>query len=159
MVHLTQRFQERLQVSMDEFLWATQLISEARLYLAPRENRWPVARLLFHLVDYERRLGLPSILQWVGADCPIAGTPEEDAAKEELAWQNGEAGDFATMVAEFKALREQQIALLGTLPEESWQEVREAVWGPRSLAWVVTKTYQHTLEHTDEVLRSYLWWR
>jgi len=30
--------------------------------------------------------------------------------------------------------------------------------GAKSLRWVLAKAYQHTLEHTDEVLRSVLWW-
>ncbi len=31
--------------------------------------------------------------------------------------------------------------------------------GLLTLHWAVTKTYQHTLEHTDELLRAYLWWK
>lgn len=34
-----------------------------------------------------------------------------------------------------------------------------ALWRAVMLQWVVTETYQHTLEHTDEILRLYLWWK
>ncbi len=61
------------------------------------------------------------------------------------------------MIAEFKKLRAEQLALIQQFPEQAWSEERPAIWGSVTLQWVVTKTYQHTLEHTDEILRSYLW--
>jgi hypothetical protein len=75
---LSQWFQQQLQTSAESFLWAVEQIPQERLYLPPRPDRWPVARL---------------------------------------------------------------------------------VLGHFSLTWVVAKTFQHTLEHTDEILRAYLWWR
>ncbi|MBM2847059.1 MAG: hypothetical protein HW418_1, partial [Anaerolineales bacterium] len=39
-----------------------------------------------------------------------------------------------------------------------WEETRRAVWGPVTLRWVVTKTYQHTAEHTHDVLSLALYW-
>ncbi len=51
MMDTRQQFQTRLQTSIDEFLWAVNLIPQERLYLAPRPNRWPVARLVFHLAS------------------------------------------------------------------------------------------------------------
>ena len=64
-----------------------------------------------------------------------------------------------TAIADFKAVRSQQLALFPRFTEQSWHQEREAIWGSVPLRWVVTKTYQHTLEHTDEALRAYLWWR
>ena len=31
-------------------------------------------------------------------------------------------------------------------------------WGPIPLLWLVSKTYQHTNEHTSDVLRMALFW-
>jgi hypothetical protein len=33
------------------------------------------------------------------------------------------------------------------------------LWRPRPLSWIVTKTFQHTYEHGDTLLRMVLWWK
>jgi len=89
----------------------------------------------------------------------LTGSAEGDAALEEANWKHGEGQEMQAMIAEFKKLRAEQLSLLQHFPEHAWREEREALWGPRPLTWVVAKTYQHTLEHTDEILRAYLWWK
>ena len=158
-MHLSQIFQQQLKTSMENFLWAVEQIPQERLYLAPRPNRWPIARIIFHLTRYEQRLALPSMQQWLGGPRPVVGTQEEDNAQDERDWNGGEGHSIQTLVADFKGIRSQQLALFPQFNEQSWREEREAIWGKVSLKWVLTKTYQHTLEHTDEVLRAYLWWR
>ena len=155
----SQWFQQQLQLSAENFLRAVEQIPQERLYLAPRPNKWPIARIIFHLARYEQRLALPSMLQWLGGPTPVVGTQEEDNAKDELDWNEGKGHDIQMLIADFKNVRSQQLALFPQLTEQSWEEKREVIWGSRSLTWVIIKTYQHTLEHTDEVLRAYLWWR
>ena len=155
----SQWFQQQLQTSADGFLWAAEQIPQERLYIAPRPNRWPVARVLFHLIRYEQRLALPSMQQWLGGPLPVVGTQEEDNAQDERDWNDGAGYEVQTLIADFKKIRSQQLALFPQFTEQSWYEEHEAVWGIVSLSWVVVKTYQHTLEHTDEVLKAYLWWR
>jgi hypothetical protein len=154
-----QWFQQQLKNSADGFLWAVEQIPQERLYLAPRPDRWPVARLVYHLANYEGRIGLPSIRQWLGDPKPEVGTQEEDTDKEDVAWNNGEGHEITDLIATFKAVRAQQLESIRLVREDQWLEERPVIWGIRSLQWVVTKTYQHTLEHTDEILRAYLWWR
>ena len=158
-MQLSQWLPQQLQTSADSFLWAVEQIPQERLYLAPRPNRWPIARIIFHLTRYEQRLALPSMLQWLSGPIPVVGTQEEDNARDELDWNNGNGHEIQTLIAGFKEVRSQQLALFPQFTEQSWHEEREAIWGSVSLKWVVTKTYQHTLEHTDETLRAYLWWR
>lgn len=158
-MNLSNWFHQQLQTSAEGVLWAVELIPPERLYLPPRPDKWPIARVLYHLVCYEQRLALPSMLQWMSGPQPVAGTPEEDALKEEHAWSNGQGYEVSALRTEFKALRARQLALLPQFTERDWQTERESVWGLRTLQWVVTKTYQHTLEHTDEMLRAYLWWK
>jgi len=74
-------------------------------------------------------------------------------------WKNGEGHAMQAMIADFKKLRAEQLALIQHFLEPAWSEECNAIWGPVTLKWAVTKTYQHTLEHTDEILRSYLWWK
>ncbi len=151
--------QQQLQTSAENFLWAVEQILQERLYLAPRPNRWPVARIVYHMIRYEQRLALPSMQQWVGGLTPRVGSQEEDNAQNEQDWDDGKGHDIQTLLTDFKDIRSQQLALIPQFTEQSWDEEREAIWGNVSLKWVVIKTYQHTLEHTDEVLRAYLWWR
>ncbi|HYL42435.1 MAG TPA: DinB family protein [Ktedonobacteraceae bacterium] len=156
---LSQWFQQQLQTSAESFLWAVEQIPQKRLYLPPRPDRWPVARLVYHLACYEQRLALPSMRQWLGGPRPIAGTPEEDEIEENRAWNDGQGHEMPLLLADFKAVRSLQLELLHQVNQQGWHKERDVVWGHFSLTWVVTKTFQHTLEHTDEVLRAYLWWR
>lgn len=158
-MNLSQWFHQQLQTSADSFLWAVEQISQERLYLAPRADRWPVARLIYHLARYERRIALPSMWQWLGEPKPLVGTQEEDGIQEDHDWNGGQGHEVSTLIADFKAVREEQLALCLQFGEQSWYESYDVIWGHRSLKWVVTKTYQHTLEHTDEALRAYLWWK
>ena len=155
----SQIFQQQLQTSAENFLWVVEQITQERLYLVPRPDRWSIARIIFHLTRYEQRLALPSMLQWLGELRPVVGTQEEDNAKDELDWNNGTGHEIQTLIADFNKVRSQQLALFPQFTEQSWYEEREAIWGSVPLKWIVIKTYQHTLEHTDEVLRAYLWWR
>ncbi len=158
-MNLSHWFHQQLQTSADGFLWAIAQIPEERIYLAPRADKWPVARLIYHLARYEQRLVLPSMLQWTGGPKPVVGTQQEDEAQEDHDWHAGQDHPIHTLIADFQTARSQQIALLAQFDEQSWHEQRDVIWGHLPLKWVVTKTYQHTLEHTDEVLRAYLWWR
>lgn len=155
-------FHRQLQTSTEGFLWAVEQIPQERHYLLPGPNRWSVARLVYHLRCYDQLIGLPALRQWV--DEPLSligltGDAEEDAAREEANWSNGEGHEVQAMIADFKKLRAEQLALIQHFRELTWSEERDALWGSVTLQWVVTKTYQHTLEHTDEILRLYLWWK
>src|SRR5581483_9557000 len=133
-----------------------------RHYSSPPSGRWSVARIAFHMERYDQLIGLPALRQWLGepfAMSNLTGSAEGDAALEEADWNNRESHSMQTVIAEFKELRADQLVLLQQFRESAWSEERETLWGPVTLQWVVTKTYQHTLEHTDEILRMYLWWR
>ena len=55
-------------------------------------------------------------------------------------------------------MRAEQIALLAKIDDAAWKTNREAVWEPVTLLWVVSKTYQHTAEHINDVMRIGLFW-
>jgi hypothetical protein len=158
-MNLSQWFYLQLQASIDSFLWAVEQIPQERLYFAPKTDRWPVARIIYHLACYEQRIALPSMRQWLGEPKPVVGTQEEDGAQEDRNWNDGQGHEMSALIADFRAVRTEQHALCSQFDEQSWYESRDVIWGHLPLKWVVTKTYQHTLEHTDEVLRAYLWWK
>jgi hypothetical protein len=109
------------------------------------------ARHAFHLLDYERKDVLPAMLYWLGDPAPSFDDYDEDAA-----WQS--APDLATILREFREVRAAQIALLPRVDQTLWHEARTTGWGEVSLRWVVSKTYQHTAEHINDVLRIALFW-
>jgi hypothetical protein len=148
---------QRLQGSLDNFLWAVDQIPAERQFVAPREGRWPAARILFHLGWYEHHIALPQMRQWFGEPAPPATSQEEDAATEEQDWNGGTGHTIAAMTSTLQAVRADEVALVVQAPDDLWLQERAALWGTKSLQWVVTKTFQHTLEHTDEILRQYLW--
>ena len=141
-------FQRQLQASADGFVWAVEQVPAERRFLRPPLplGEWSAARHAFHLLYYERTIALPSMRQWLGE-----AMPSMFGASEDTAWSRG--GDWALdgLLAEFQEVRARQIALLPAFDEGLWDEPRQTVWRTVTLRWVVTKTYQHTAEHTHDV--------
>jgi hypothetical protein len=152
-MNTTQWFQFQLQASGEGFVWGVEQVpSERRALLPPaRFGEWTAARHVFHMLFYEQTIALPSMQQWLGGPLPVD-------LDEDVAW-TGENQDTDRLLARFKQVRAEQIALLPRFEAADWQSTREAVWGPRSLLWVVSKTYQHTAEHTHDVMRLALFWQ
>ena len=48
--------------------------------------------------------------------------------------------------------------LLDKLIDADWNAQRETLWGYKPLSMIVTKTFQHTYEHSDTLLRMGIWW-
>lgn len=65
---------------------------------------------------------------------------------------------FEDLLSQFLALRQAQASLLLKAPDEAWDQPLATVWGQTTLAWVVSKTYQHTAEHISDVLSIALFW-
>lgn len=156
---LSQWWAEQLHASLTGFFWAVEQIPAERQFVSRRVERWSTARIMFHLGWYEQHIALPAMRQWFGEPAPPATAQEDDAALEERDWNDGQGLGIAAMLATLRGLRAEQITLASQASEDLWQQEQPALWGNVSLHWVVTKTYQHTLEHTDEILRQYLWWR
>ena len=153
-MYLSQWFHDQLQASADGFVWGAQQVPNARRLLQPPEGlgEWTAARHIFHMVFYEQTIALPSMRQWLGELCPSL-----DGLDEDVAWGEGK-DDVESLLAEFKKVRTEQVALLPKFDDLAWNTTCEAVWGPVTLAWVVSKTYQHTAEHTNDVMRIALFW-
>jgi hypothetical protein len=67
-----------------------------------------------------------------------------------------------TLVARLHAVRDRQIAIIESTPAEIFNEPKTMLWSdrnvgkPRALSWVATKTFQHTWEHGNAILRAAL---
>lgn len=150
-------FERQLTSTVEGAVWALQQIPPARHGQRPPApgylGIWPPSRHLWHMAGYERAIVLPSMQQWLGGPLPdVAAWHDDDAT-----WAQ-QPPDSALLSAALTAVRAEQIAMLPALRAVDWAERRPTVWGMQPLAMVVTKTYQHTLEHTDTLLRMGLWW-
>jgi hypothetical protein len=153
-MNLSQWFHDQLQSSADGFVWGAEQVPEARRKIQPPAGlgEWSAARHVFHLVYYERTIALPGMQQWLGRELP----PTEDL-DEDVAWSQKQE-TLESLLDQFRRVRAEQVALLPGFDEPAWHATRETVWGPMSLLWVVSKTYQHTAEHTNDILRIALFW-
>jgi hypothetical protein len=153
-MNLLHWFHDQLRASADGFVWGAEQVPNARRFVQPPKGlgEWIAARHIFHMVYYEQTIALPSMQQWLGAECPST-----DHLDEEVAWGEGQA-NFESLLAQFRLVRAEQVALLPKFDALAWETTREAVWGSVSLRWVVSKTYQHTAEHTNDVMRMALFW-
>ena len=153
-MNLAQWFRDQLQAGADGFVWGAEQVPTERRNLRPPEGlgEWTAARHVFHMVYYEQTIALPSVQQWLGAACPATDDLDEDAT-----WVAGQ--DLVeSLLAQFRKVRSEQLALFPQLSDSLWEATRESVWGPVTLRWVVSKTYQHTAEHTNNVWRIALFW-
>ncbi len=152
-------FTAHLQTSAEGLVWGVQQALPERLYVVPPGDphrggtlgAWPIARHVCHMTYYERNCVLPSMRQWLGA-----ARPTMDGYDDEGCWDGSPNMD--RFIAEFLQARREQIALLAQYSPEAWDEARDAVWGPVTLRWVVSKTYQHTFEHGSTIMRIALFW-
>jgi hypothetical protein len=151
----TQWFREHLQVSAEGLVWGAEQVPNSRRNLQPPKKlgEWTVARHVFHMLYYEQTIALPSMRQWLGE--PL---PPTDHLDEDKAWETRQSDSMENLLLEFRNVRADQIALLEKFDESVWNTTREAVWGPVTLLWVVSKTYQHTAEHTNDIMRIGLFW-
>lgn len=143
----------QLKASAEAFVWATHQISQERLYAAPPAllGEWTAARHVLHMADYERDVALPSIKQWFGGPYPLFEGYRRDAG-----YESGKG--IEELLAELEAARSEQVALLSPANPDTWQAIKKTAWGDRTLYWVVSKTYQHGIEHTNNVLKIALLW-
>ncbi|QBD82004.1 hypothetical protein EPA93_40915 [Ktedonosporobacter rubrisoli] len=173
---LSQSFSTLLQTCTDGFVWAVQQMPVKHLYDSPpkRPEAWSVARHVFHLQFQEETVVLPTMRLWLPIEYAaypaekdrLAHSAEELitrykeyenlARDEETAWLQHSGLDL--LLTRFREGRAAQIALLLYFSDAAWEEPNETVWGKVTLRWVTTKTYQHTAEHTHEVLRMALFW-
>ena len=151
-------FRYQLEASAEGFLWGYDQIRPALLErLPPRPDylgTWEPTRHVWHVMEYERWLVIPSMKQWLGGEMPDNGSWRDD----DEAWSMFRERDSKAIIRAFRLVRQEQIAMLEEFRTVDWETPRETLWGNKPLSMVVTKTFQHTYEHGDTLLRMYLWW-
>jgi hypothetical protein len=152
-------FKAQLQNSLDVFVWAVAQIPQERINVEPTAEAWSVQQHIHHLYSYEKLI-LPFKRQWLPNADP---TSQEDIAIVRHMWSEQERHwykkDAAHWLTEFQTLRKETIQMLKKFDESAWDTEKETTfWGVKSLFWLYSKTLQHTLEHTDAVLKISLFW-
>ena len=135
--------------------WAVTQVPAVRQYCHRRRGlgEWTAARHLFHMLDYERQIALPVMQQWLGAPEFLVNWDEEAGLACQLRRRHRQI--CSTSSAPYAARR---LACCPRSPSSAWHAQQMTGWGPIPLLWLVSKTYQHTNEHTSDVLRLALFW-
>jgi hypothetical protein len=151
-------FRYQLKASGDGLVWAFTQIDRVRQYHLPPDEEymglWSPARHVWHVTEYERYVALPSMRQWLNGSKPTDDAWNDD----DTAWSAVKDCKPDELIAAFRTVRDEQITFLDQLESIDWTTERETIWEYQPLWKVVTKTYQHTLEHGDTLLRMALWW-
>jgi hypothetical protein len=152
-MELSQWFDYQLRSTLDGFIWAVRQLPKERWYTTPPTplGEWSAAQHAFHLFDYEERLALPTMYQWLGAPPVLPEESENQTRKSRPSIEE--------LLPQFEKIRWSEIGLLPKFDDAAWATVRKTTfWGDVSLYWLVCKTYQHTVEHTHNVLGLTLFW-
>jgi hypothetical protein len=152
-MNISEWFEYQLQSTLHGFVWAAQQLPKERFYVLPpiALGEWAASQHILHMLEYERDLALPSMHQWLGAPAPMRKTDNERNKLNPPAVEE--------MLADFEKVRKAEIALLSKFDDEQWKLNQSTTfWGDVSLFWLISKTYQHTLEHTHDILRLALFW-
>lgn len=151
-------FRYQLKASADGFAWAFSQIPPSFLEQLPPDpeylGTWSPARHVWHVTEYERCLAIPSMHEWIKGSI----STESDWPDDDDTWAKVQERGAEELLSNFLSVRQQQIDLLDQFATVAWSEPRETLWGRKSLSMVVTKTFQHTYEHGDTLLRMGLWW-
>ena len=158
---LADYFARQLTSTLEGFAGAIEQIPAERRHQSPpspnRLGQWSPARHVFHLLTYEHEVALPSMRHWLGG-------PKPDDARfvnEDASWDAEGAGQsIEAFLQQLRAVRAEQISLLPRFSSAAWETVRDPIpaWRPVTLRWIVTKTLQHTAEHTNDALRLVIFW-
>ncbi|HXF68179.1 MAG TPA: DinB family protein [Thermoflexus sp.] len=147
---------QRLESTLSDLRWALAQVPPEREARRPPPalGEWSVRRHLYHLWFYERYIALPQMRYALGLQGPLRPNEVPD---EDLAWPREIAA--ATWLDRLGEVRRETLELSRPIPPEAWNRpVPGTVWGTRTLAWIVTKTLQHTYEHMTTILQIALFW-
>ncbi len=140
--------------------WAAAMIPAAWTHEPPEPGTWSVAMNVAHLVVYEEEISLPVLTGLAdGGD----GVGSVRSALEQWFLKDAEAiadQPLAGLVTRLVAVRRRQIDVVNRFSAEDFSRpVTPLFGGPTALkspGWVATKTFQHTWEHGNAILRMAL---
>lgn len=152
-------FLGQLQSSAEGFERAFWLVPEYLRREMPIDEkvmgRWPAARHVWHVTAYEHYVAMSNIRVWTG-EAQIDMGPWLD---DDETWRMSSGVTDKVLIERFWTVRQEEMERVKMLCAVDWVEYGNTGWGQKSLAWVLTKTLQHTWEHGDTLFRMGLWWQ
>ena len=138
------------------------LVPERWTHRAPDgwpDDAWSVAMNLAHMVAYEEQLATP-VMESIAA----GGTGQDVVPSGGEGWLLESAQAMAgasldSLAARLRATRERQIAIIDAMSGDLFNTPKTMLWSGRSggeahaVSWVAAKTFQHTWEHGNAILR------
>ena len=150
-------FANQLRTTAEGLVWGVRQMPSERLYASPpapdKLGEWSAARHLFHVCYYERGVALPYLRYWLGGPYPTA-----EGYDEARDWGDGSGHDIEELLAQLQALRVEQISLLPPDDSPIWHEARDTVWGHWTLYRVISKSYQHSVQHMSDIQKIAMLW-
>lgn len=123
------------------------------------DGSWGVAMNLAHLIAYEEQLAMPIIAAMAaGGDGHDAVPNGGETWLLDIATPLA-AEPLAALASRWRAARERQIAIIESMPLDRFNAPKTMLFSARSggqphpVSWVATKTFQHTWEHGNAILR------
>ena len=157
---------DRLERSLADVLYAVSIAPVAWHFRVPADDpdlawlgSWSVADNLAHLAIYEEQVAAPILVAIAaGHDAANAVNSVLESNYQSL-WQELAQSPMDAIASRFSAARMRQVAALSSMSEERFQTLATTLWLDQleaeghSAAWVAAKTFQHTWEHGDSILR------
>lgn len=157
---------DRLHRSLADVLYAVSITPETWLSRSPANEvgldwlgGWSVAENLAHLAVYEECVAAP-VLEAIAvgrdATAAVITVIEGDYEDRWLALARLPLDDIAQRLS---AARNRQIDAIAAMDADRFHALTTTLWqtdpasGGHSAAWVATKTFQHTWEHGNSILR------
>ena len=159
LVNLSEWFTPQLQSGADGFVWAVRQVPQERWEAKPPKalGEWPMAQHVFHMLFYEREMVLPHMRHWLGVPLASLEDWQKIFSQANASWTP--QLHVENMITDFLQVRAEQIAMLQHFDDTLWHEARpNTIWGEVPLKWIVSKTFQHTAEHTNDIMRMALFW-
>lgn len=154
-------FRQQLQTSADGLIYAVEQLPTGRLFVTPypQFGVWSAARIVFHVTFHDRMVISPYITAWSNEEFPDYEHVASLGDREEENWRSaGSRQDLHALLVDFRLARDDLLQLLDLTTDDQWDAIRETVWGNVPLRWLFLKTYQHTIEHSDTLLKMMLFW-
>ena len=155
----------QLDESMATLEWAVSLVPEGWSHRAPdgkmssEEDAWSVSMNLAHLVLYEERLPTAVLESLVAGGNGLTGLSREPSAFEEAAVALA-AVPLVEILERLREARAKEFALAASFSDSAWVLPATKAWGGFgygpglwSPARVLAKSFQHTWEHGNAILR------
>lgn len=143
----------RLESSADELKFALAQLTTADIMRVPKEDEWSLHATLSHLRDTEEKVFLYRTRLILAHDAPPTVANFDGEAYQAKHYRKREP--LSEIMTDFRAARRKIVKLLRETSDKDW--ARYAIhpkWGKMTLEFVATYTYNHTLEHLQQVVAA-----